>query len=244
MVAGITLLSDIHARTLFDTGASYSFISCIFARTHGFEERPLGRTMFVQTPGPPMEANCYVPSCPVRLGWLLCPWDLVVIPIRELDVVLGMDWLTNDHAVIDCEKHQVRLHEPGFPEHVYLACKSTFFSTFIFASRARRLLKVGCVAYMASVDIVSWPSTTLSDVPIVRDFLDIFSEELPGLPPKREIEFSVELISGTQPITKALYWMAFAELKELKAQLEDLLDRGCIRPSVSPWGAPVLFMRK
>nr|GFC69839.1 retrotransposon protein [Tanacetum cinerariifolium] len=80
--------------------------------------------------------------------------------------------------------------------------------------------------------------------PIVRDFSDLFLEELPGIPPEREVEFGIELIPGTQPISKALYRMAPIELKELKEQLQKLLDLGFIRPSVFPWGAPVLFVKK
>ena len=79
---------------------------------------------------------------------------------------------------------------------------------------------------------------------MVREFGDVFPKELPGLPPEREIEFSVELLPGTSPISIAPYRMAPTELKELKAQLQDLLDKGFIRPSTSPWGAPVLFVKK
>ncbi|GKG28217.1 hypothetical protein Tco_0406544, partial [Tanacetum coccineum] len=87
--------------------------------------------------------------------------------------------------------------------------------------------------------------------PIVSEFQDVFPEELPGIPPIREVEFNIELIPGAEPISKAPYRMAPIELKELKDQLQELLDqlqelleRGFIRPSVSPWGAPVLFVKK
>jgi hypothetical protein len=84
----------------------------------------------------------------------------------------------------------------------------------------------------------------LEDVPIVCDYPDIFSEVYSGLPPDREIEFTIDLVPGTQPIHKAPYRMAPAELKELKEQLQEILDRSFIRLSVSPWGAPVLFVKK
>ena len=77
------------------------------------------------------------------------------------------------------------------------------------------------------------------DIPVVNEFLDVFLEELPGLPPDREIEFSIELIPGTAPISQTPYRMAPKELKELKVQLQELIDKGYVRPSVSPWGAPV-----
>ncbi len=78
----------------------------------------------------------------------------------------------------------------------------------------------------------------------LQEFPDIFPAELPGMPPEREIDFMNELIPDTVPISRAPYRMAFAELKELKTHLDDLLALGFIRPSVSPWGAPVLFVKK
>ena len=78
----------------------------------------------------------------------------------------------------------------------------------------------------------------------MRDYPDVFPEELPGLPPDRDIEFCIDITEGTQPISIPPYRMAPVELRELKAQLQDLLDKGFIRPSVSPWGAPVLFIKK
>ncbi|KAL0536830.1 hypothetical protein IC582_025792 [Cucumis melo] len=82
------------------------------------------------------------------------------------------------------------------------------------------------------------------DVPVVKEFLDVFLDDLSGLPPDREIEFTIELLPGTAPISQAPYRMAPSELKELKMQLQELVDKGYIRPTVSPWGAPVLFVKK
>ena len=79
---------------------------------------------------------------------------------------------------------------------------------------------------------------------MVREYENVFLEELPGLPPPQEIEFSIELVPGTQPISILPYWMAPAEMKELKNQLQELTDKGFIRPSTSPWGGPVLFVKK
>jgi hypothetical protein len=84
----------------------------------------------------------------------------------------------------------------------------------------------------------------IEEIPIVREFVDVFPEKLPRIPPDREIEFTIDLLPNTAPISKAPYRMASLELKELKDQLQELLDKGFIRPSVSPWGAPVLFVKK
>ena len=84
----------------------------------------------------------------------------------------------------------------------------------------------------------------LAEVPVVNEFFDVFPEDLPGLPPDREIEFEIELSPGIEPISIAPYRMAPAELKELKVQIEELLSKGFVKTSTSPWGAPVLFFKK
>ncbi|CAL2244317.1 unnamed protein product [Prunus armeniaca] len=112
------------------------------------------------------------------------------------------------------------------------------------AIRAKRLLKKGCVGYLAHIIDTQESTLNLEDIPVVCEFLDVFPDDLPGLPPQRETEFTIELLPGTNPIHQAPYRMAPAELRELKTQLQELVDLGFIRPSVSPWGAPVLFVKK
>jgi hypothetical protein len=82
------------------------------------------------------------------------------------------------------------------------------------------------------------------NIRVVRDFPDVFPEELPGMPPDREVEFVIDLLPGTAPISKRPYRMSVEELKELKKQLTELQEAGYIRPSSSPWGASVLFVQK
>nr|GFB48120.1 putative reverse transcriptase domain-containing protein [Tanacetum cinerariifolium] len=84
----------------------------------------------------------------------------------------------------------------------------------------------------------------LEDVPIVREFLEVFPEDLPGLPPARQVEFQINLIPGAAPVARAPYRLAPAEMQELSTQLQELSDSGFIRPSSSPWEAPVLFVKK
>ncbi|KAI5316249.1 hypothetical protein L3X38_045425 [Prunus dulcis] len=108
---------------------------------------------------------------------------------------------------------------------------------------ATRLLRKGCSGYLAHIVDSRTQELKLEDIPVVRDFPDVFPDDLPGLPPHREIEFTIELMPGTSPISQTPYRMAPVELKELKVQLQELVDKGFIRPSFSPWGAPVLFLR-
>ena len=112
----------------------------------------------------------------------------------------------------------------------------------ISALQASSLLRKGCQGFLAYV-VNEGNDLKLEDIPIVRDYPDVFLEDLPSLPPKREVEFTIDLAPGIAPISKAPYRMAPLEIKELKIQLQKLLDKGFIRPSVSPWGAPVLFVK-
>ncbi|KAL8155572.1 hypothetical protein AgCh_000818 [Apium graveolens] len=102
----------------------------------------------------------------------------------------------------------------------------------------------GNEAYLAYVVDTKKEVPNIQDIPIVNEFEDVFPENLPGFPPDREIEFAIELAPGMAPVSKAPYRLAPVEMKELASQLQELLDNGMIRPSVSPWGAPILFVKK
>ena len=104
----------------------------------------------------------------------------------------------------------------------------------ISVMKAKKLMRHRCEAYLAFITTGKENNTELSDIPVVREFPDVFPNELPGLPPPREVEFSIELMLGTQPVSKAPYKMALNELKELKMQLEELIEKGFVRPSASP----------
>nr|GFD51463.1 putative reverse transcriptase domain-containing protein [Tanacetum cinerariifolium] len=109
----------------------------------------------------------------------------------------------------------------------------------IFALQARTLLSHGCEGFLATVHDTTSDVPSIHDQPIVFEFPEVF----PGIPLVREVKFSIELILGAEPTSKAPYRMAPIELKELKDQLKELLERGFIHPSVSPWGASVLFVK-
>ncbi|KAD4179438.1 hypothetical protein E3N88_28029 [Mikania micrantha] len=110
--------------------------------------------------------------------------------------------------------------------------------------KASEIMRRGCGAYLAYVIDKEVKVKELEDVPVVCNFPDVFPKDFPGIPPDREIEFQIDVVPGAQPVAKAPYRLAPTEMKELMTQLQDLLDKGFIRPSVSPWGAPVLFVKK
>ena len=108
----------------------------------------------------------------------------------------------------------------------------------------RSLLQKGCSGFLCSITTTKPNKLLKEDIPVVRDYLEVFPEELPGMPIDREMEFSIDLMPETQPISKTPYRMAPVELKELKMQLQELVKKQFVRPSSSPWGAPVLFVKK
>jgi len=110
--------------------------------------------------------------------------------------------------------------------------------------KARMLLDKGCEGLLCNVVKIEGAESSLEDIPTVREFPDVFLEDIPDMPPLREVEFCIDLTHGATPISRTPYCMELEELKELKTLLDELIEKGYIRPSTSPWGASVLFMKK
>ena len=160
----------------------------------------------------------------------------------DFDMILGMDWLNAHYAMIDCRKKCVRFCPPNTKPFEFRGTPRSRIAPTISALQARRLLDSGCQGYLANiVDQRKERESGPEDMPVVREYLSVFPDDLPGLPPDREVEFCIELIPGTAPISRALYHLATVELKELTVQLEDLIEKGFIRPNHYLWRASVLF---
>ncbi|KAL0551545.1 hypothetical protein IC582_010634 [Cucumis melo] len=185
-----------------------------------------------------------VKACRIEIGGHVIEVTLLVLDMLDFDVILGMDWLAVNHASIDCSCKEVAFNPPSMASFKFKGEGLRSLPQVISATRANNLLSQGTWSILTSVVDTREVDVSLSSEPVVRDYPDVFPEELPGLPPHREIEFAIELEPGTVPIFRASDRMALAGLKELKVQLQELLDKGFIRPSVSPWGAPVLFVKK
>ncbi|GJW22006.1 putative reverse transcriptase domain-containing protein, partial [Tanacetum coccineum] len=157
------------------------------------------------------------------LGLLGHPLNINLMPVElgSFDIIIGMDWLANHHAVIVCDEKIVRIPY-GDEVLIVQGDRSVTKKETEDKSEEKRL----------------------EDVPTVRDFLEVFPEDLPGLPPTRQVEFQIDLVPGAAPVARAPYRLAPTELQELSTQLQELSDKGFIRPSSSPWGAPVLFVKK
>ncbi|CAA7044471.1 unnamed protein product [Microthlaspi erraticum] len=164
--------------------------------------------------------------------------------VRWSCMMLFSGWTGCHYRVhLDCYRGRV-VFERDAGRLVYQGVRPTSGSIVISAIQAEQLLERGCEAYLATISMSeSGAGVVMGDIEVVQDFEDVF-QSLKGLPPSRSDPFTIELEPGTAPISKTPYRMAPAELAELKKQIEDLLSKGFIRPSVSPWGAPVLFVKK
>ncbi|GJV21118.1 putative reverse transcriptase domain-containing protein [Tanacetum coccineum] len=169
----------------------------------------------------------------------------------SFDVIIGMDWLSKYSAVIDCAKKIVRIpwrnktltiHGDGSTQG------NVTRLNIISCTKAQKYMEKGFPIFLAHITTKEVEDKSeekrLEDVPIVQDFPEVFPEDLPGLPPTRQVEFQIDLVPGAAPVARAPYRLAPSEMKELSEQLKELSDKGFIRPSSSPWGAPVLFVKK
>ncbi|XP_022853707.1 uncharacterized protein LOC111375145 [Olea europaea var. sylvestris] len=146
--------------------------------------------------------------------------NLIPLDIHDFDVILGMDFLTTNRASVDFFQKEVVFRQPGQPEVIFNGQRRILPSCVISAIDAKRLLNKGCHVYLTHVIDTDVSKLKLEDIPVVKDFPDVFPEELPGLPSDRDMEFTIDLIPGTAPISQAPYRMAPIELKELKVQLQ------------------------
>ena len=129
-------------------------------------------------------------------------------------------------------------------EVIIQGIRSSIMSNVISAMQARRFIRKGYETFLALLLDSKRGQVDVEKILVVREFLDVFPKELPGIPLEMEVDLSIEIVLGTAPVSRAPYRMAPAELKELKVQLQELLDKGFVRPSVSPWGTPILFLKK
>ena len=231
-------------RILFDTGATHCFIAekCVAKLKLACADCP---SLFVRFPdGARIRTGREVLGCPLHIGECEWPSDIIVMPLRTDDIILGMNFLSHYRAVIDLRTRTVTLLASDGSEHQVWGRDPKRNGALISAVRAARLIDQGCTGFWCYAVTADSERPSISEVPVVRDFADVFPDEVPGLPPQRDIDFAIELEPGTRPISRAPYRMAPSEMAELKTRLEELAEKGYIRPSASPWGAPVLFVKK
>ena len=136
--------------------------------------------------------------------------DLVLLDVLNFDVILGMDWLSQHFSTVDCRRIEVIFRILNDEEFKFVGDKSYAPQNLISAITARKMLRKGCQGYLALVRYTTAEKTSISDIPIACEFLDVFADELPDLPPHREIKFCIDMDQDTAPISMPPYRMALA----------------------------------
>nr|GEV36369.1 putative reverse transcriptase domain-containing protein [Tanacetum cinerariifolium] len=223
VITGMFLLNNRYALILFDTGADRSFVSTALS--------------FLIDIIPTTLDHGYNVELADKIG--------------SFDVIISMGWLSKYHAIIVCDEKIVRI---SFGNEILIVrgdeCNNGHESrlNIISCTKTQKYLLKGCKVFLAHITMKKAEDKSkerrLKDVPIVRDFPEVFLEDLPGIPPTRQVEFPIDLIHVVEPVAWAPYRLAPSEMKELSDQLQEHSDKGFIRPSSSSWGALVMFVKK
>ncbi|GKE48063.1 putative reverse transcriptase domain-containing protein [Tanacetum coccineum] len=244
VVTGTFLLNQHLARVLFDLGADKSFVSISLASKLNILPITLDTTYDIEmADGNLVGTNTVIQGCTLILLNQPFKIDLMPIKLGSFDVVIGMDWLSKYHARIICDEKVVHIPIDG-ETLIIRGDQSKTRLSLISCIKTERYISRGYQVFVAQVMEKKSAEKRLEDIPVVREFPKVFLEDLPGLPPVRQVEFQINLIPGAAPVAQAPYRLAPSEMQELSDQIQELADRGFIRPSTSPWGDPVLFVKK
>nr|GFA26700.1 hypothetical protein [Tanacetum cinerariifolium] len=208
IATGTFLLNNCYAFMLFDSGADRSFMLTTFSALLDVAPSTLDTSYVVElVDGRISKTNIILRGC--TLGLLGHPFNIDLMPVElgSFDVVISMDWLAKYHALIVCDEKVVRI---PYEDEVYLVQ--------VTSKKAEDKSE----------------EKRLEDVPIVREFPEVFLEDLPGLPPARQVEFQINLVPGAAPVARSSYRLAPAKMHELSTQLQELSDKGFIRPKSIP----------
>nr|GEW12415.1 putative reverse transcriptase domain-containing protein [Tanacetum cinerariifolium] len=244
VVTGTFLLNNRYATVLFDLGSDKSFVNTSFSQLIDIDPVRLDTSYEVElADGRVASTNIVLRGCTINLVGHLFKIDLMPIELGTFDVIIGMDWLVEQDAVIVCGKKVV--HVPYKNKTLVVeGDRGASRLKVISCIKARKFIKRGSQLFVVHVAEKEAQEKRLEDVPVIRDFPEVFPYDLPGLPPPRQVEFRINLIPGAAPVARAPYRLAPSEMNELAKQLQELSEKGFIRPSSSPWGAPVLFVKK
>ncbi|XP_071733449.1 uncharacterized protein [Rutidosis leptorrhynchoides] len=210
-ITGMFLVNFVSARVLFDCGANCSFVSTTFCAKLNVPVIVINEPLSVEVgDGRTVPVTKFVSGFTIDIEGSLFPVTCLVMPIPSFDVVLGMNWLSYHKASIKCDRKVISFPVDG----------------------GKQVVARGDSAYVIDV---KKEKKVLSDIPVVSEYPEVFPDELPGLPPIREVEYKIELVPGATPVAIAPYRLAPSEIHEMMSQIQELLDRGFIRPSSSPW---------
>ncbi|GKC60808.1 putative reverse transcriptase domain-containing protein [Tanacetum coccineum] len=232
--------------------ADRSFVSTAFSSLIDIAPSTLANKYDVElADGKKIRVDTIIHGCTLNL--LNHPFNIDLMPVElgSFDLIIGMDWLSKYHVVIIYDENIVCI---PYGDKILIVRGDKSNSrresrlNIISCTKTQKYLQKGCHVFLAHITEKKPKDKSeekrLEDVPIVRDFLEVFPEDLLGLPTTRQVEFQIDLVPGVTPVAQAPYRLALSEMKELSDQLQELLNKRFIRPSSSPCGASVLFIKK
>ncbi|GJT39858.1 putative reverse transcriptase domain-containing protein [Tanacetum coccineum] len=249
VVTGTFLFNNCYASMLFDSGADRSFLSSTFSALLDVAPPTLATSYTIKlADGRILEINVILRGC--TLGLLGHPFDVDLMPVElgSFDVIIGMDWLAKYHAVIVYDKKIVCI--PYGDEVLIIRGNGRSKSklNIILYTNTQKYIQKGCQVYLVQVTSKKAEDKSkekrLEDVPIVREFLEVFPEDLPGLPPARQVEFQIDLVSGAAPVARAPYRLTPAEIQEVSTQLQELYDKGIYKTQFLTLGSSGFCFKK
>eukprot|EP00253_Pinus_taeda_P016981 PITA_16981 len=240
-------ISNLTVSVLIDPGATLSYVSPKIVERCKLQSTKFKNPWLVQlATGAKRRVVAKIKDCSFTIAGQTVTADLNVLPLGSYDILIGMDWLEKHWSLVDCKTKIIYFRDPLGNKQEMQGIKRPVQVRPITANQLVKCVRKGCQIYAVQVGYADSKNKTaiLNNILVIQEFTDVFPEEIPGLPPKRNIDFTIELVPGAAPVSRAPYRMSVPELTELKMQLQELLDKNYIRPSVSPWGAPMLFVKK
>ncbi|GKE96462.1 putative reverse transcriptase domain-containing protein, partial [Tanacetum coccineum] len=225
IMTGTFTLNDHYDTTLFDSSVDYSFVSTTFIPLLDIEPSDLGFSYEIEiASGKLVEIDKVIRGCKLEIEGHVFDINLIPFGSGSFDVIIGMDWLFDHKAEIICHEKVVRIP--------------------LLDGKVLRVLGEKPKEKRRQLMSVKAKEKKQEEIVVATNFLEVFQDDLSRLPPVQEIKFQIELIPGTMPVAKSPNCLEPSELEEFSGQLKELQDKGFIRPSSLPWGAPVLFVKK
>ncbi|GJS74509.1 putative reverse transcriptase domain-containing protein [Tanacetum coccineum] len=232
VVNGTFLINNVYASVLFDTGADRSFVSYAFSKYIDIPPTTLDTNYSVElADGKSLTTKTILRGCTLNLQNHLFKIDLLPIELGSFDVIVGMDWMAEHRAEVVCYEKYIRVpygNDMLIIQGERSGVKNESRLEVISSIRTQGYIDKGCQVFLVQMikkeeNVAS--GKRIENVHVVKDFSEVFPEELPGLPPTRQVEFHIELIPGAAPVARAPYRLAPAEMKELAEQLKELSDK-------------------
>ncbi|GJZ05430.1 putative reverse transcriptase domain-containing protein [Tanacetum coccineum] len=234
LVTGMFLLNNCYATILFDSGSNRSFLDTRFSSMLDIEPVKIDASYEVELADERVvSTNIILKGCTLNLVNHLFEIDIMPIELSTFDVIIDMDWLVKRDTIIVCGEKVARIPY-GNKMLTVKSDKGMSLLKVISCIKAHKYIKQGCHLFLAHVTEKKPKEKRLEDVPVIRNCPEVFPDDLPGLPPSRQVEFRIDLVPGAAPVARAPYRLAPFEMRELSVQLQGLLEKGFICPSSSP----------